>query len=223
MNPRLCWSRSLRVIRARSELSKRIRYLSMPASQERSNRENFVLLANSAVPRFALCTTRKTDETSWPAACCTVRGRSRSSFQVTPCPPREAVIRRPVTMPVWLGSVTVISRSVRALRVEAPWAIRRCSVGVPARPSWVIADDLSPSIETARTRVTGLPAAARAAARLDWPAFGSECAAPWARSARTSGSPAPAGPGWRRSRTPQAPVSRGQRTPCLWFVAWLRH
>ena len=140
-----------------------MRTLSIAAPQDRSNRENFVLLANSAVLRLALCTTRKTDETSCPAACCTVRGRSRSSFQVTPWPPSEATIRRPVTMPVWLGSVTVISRSVRALRVEAPRAIRRWSVGVPARPSWVMAEDLSPSIETASTRVTGAAAAACAA------------------------------------------------------------
>ena len=43
-------------------MSKRIRYLSIAAPHDRSNRENFVLLANSAVLRLALCTTRKTDD-----------------------------------------------------------------------------------------------------------------------------------------------------------------
>ena len=62
----------------------------------------------------------------------TVRGVGRSSFQVTPCPPSAAAIRRPVTMLVWLGRVSVSSRSVRAFSVEAPRRISRCSVGVPS-------------------------------------------------------------------------------------------
>ena len=52
--------------------------------QVRFDSENFVLLANSAVLPPALCTAMKTDATRVPAAACTVRGRGRSSFQVTP-------------------------------------------------------------------------------------------------------------------------------------------
>ena len=52
--------------------------------------------------------------TPWPSGPGTVRPGS-SSFQVTPWPPASASIRRPVSMPVWLGSVTVCSTSVRAL------------------------------------------------------------------------------------------------------------
>ena len=67
-------------------------------------------------------------------------------------------MRRPVTMPVWLGSVSVCSTSARALSVEAPWRMRRCSVGVPSRPSLLIAVGFSPSREITTTWCSGRPA-----------------------------------------------------------------
>ena len=83
----------------------------------------------------AALTDVKTDSMRFPAAACTVEGRRRSSFQVTPWPPVEAAMRRPVTIPVWLGSVIVSSCSVRALSVEAPSAMSSWRFGVPSTPS----------------------------------------------------------------------------------------
>ena len=40
-----------------------------------------------------------------------------SELKVTPWPPRRLSIRRPVSIPVWLGSVRVCSYAVRAFRV----------------------------------------------------------------------------------------------------------
>jgi hypothetical protein len=97
----------------------------MASGHERCHRLNFVFAANSAVEPPAASTAVKTEATSCPAAACTVLGVGRSSFQVTPWPPVAASMRRPVTMPVWLGSVTVISRSVRALVVDAPAFMKR--------------------------------------------------------------------------------------------------
>ena len=127
--------RSRRTVRVRTVLSSRIRVVSMLSGQLRFHRVNLVLLAKSAVEPPASWTEVKTDSTRFPAAAWTVEGRRRSSFQVTPCPPVAASIRRPVTMPVWLGSVMVSSRSVRALRVEAPASMRAWRFGVPLRPS----------------------------------------------------------------------------------------
>ena len=55
--------------------------------QERWNSENFVLVANIAVLSPAPSSDENTEPTGCPAAACTVRGTSRSSSQVTPCPP----------------------------------------------------------------------------------------------------------------------------------------
>jgi hypothetical protein len=101
-------------------LSRLIVVRSMASGHERFQRLNFVFEAKSAAEPPAASTAVKTDATSCPAASWTVGGVSRSSFQVTPWPPVAASMRRPVTMPVWLGSVTVISRSVRAFMVDAP-------------------------------------------------------------------------------------------------------
>ena len=133
-----------------------------PSGQDRLKSENLVFAANSALSSPAARSEVNTEETGWPAAACTVRGTRRSSSQVTPCPPSARSTRRPVTMLVWLGSVTVISTSVRALSVDAPSAISRCSVGVPVAPSCVIAPEASPSTEITTTRVIS-PAEARAA------------------------------------------------------------
>ena len=92
---------------------------------------NLVLAAKRALDPPASCTAVKTDSTSCPAAAWTVLGRSRLSFQSTPWPPMAASIRRPVTIPVWLGKVTVISCSVRALRVAAPLSMKWKRFGIP--------------------------------------------------------------------------------------------
>ena len=85
------------------------------------------------------------------------RGSRRSSFHVTAWPLRSFSMRRPVTMPVWLGRVSVCSTSARAFNVEAPWRMSRCSVGVPSRPSRVIAVGLRPSSEMTTTWWSGSP------------------------------------------------------------------
>ena len=94
------------------------------AGQERSKRPNFDFEANRALLRPARPTWLKTDETGCPAASCTVI-HDRSVFQVTPWPWAERVIRRLVTIEVWLGRVTLCSYSLRASRVEAPPRISR--------------------------------------------------------------------------------------------------
>ncbi len=67
------------------------------------------MVAKSAVSRPVAWTVVNTDSTGPPAALCTVGGTRRSSFQVTPWPPADRAIWRPVTMLVWFGSVTVSS------------------------------------------------------------------------------------------------------------------
>ena len=114
---------------------------------------NFGLAANIALPSPAAFSDENTEPTWCPAAVCTVRGRRRSSFQMTPCPPRVRSTRRLVTMPVWLGKVRVISTSLRALNVVAPSATSRWKVGAFASPSRVIAPGLRPSTEITTTRV----------------------------------------------------------------------
>ena len=133
--------------------------------QERENRSNFPLAANSELLSPAEFSDENTEPTRCPAATCTVRGTTRSSFQLTPCPPNTRSMRRLVTMPVWLGSVLVISTSLRALNVVAPSATIRWSVGAPDLPSWVIASGFSPSTEITTTRVIWSSAAATSAVR----------------------------------------------------------
>jgi hypothetical protein len=144
-----------------------MRVVSMLSGQLRFQRENLVLLAKSAVDPPAAATWVKTDSTRSPAAAWTVDGRRRSSFHVTPCPPVRAAIRRPVTIPVWLGRVIVCSCSVRALRVEAPDAIRSCRWGVRLGPSLRSASVLRPSTEIATTESIASSAERRSATRSD--------------------------------------------------------
>ena len=132
----------------------RISVWSTPSGHERLNRSNFPLAANSELLSPAESSDENTEPTCCPAATCTVRGTRRSSFQVTPCPPDSRSMRRLVTMPVWLGSVLVISTSLRALNVVAPSSTIRWKVGAPDLPSWVIASGFSPSTEITTTRVT---------------------------------------------------------------------
>ena len=128
----------------------------MASGQLRFHRENLVLLAKRAVEPPAALTCVKTDSTRCPAAAWTVAGRRRSSFQVTPWPPVAASMRRPVTIPVWLGRVMVSSCSVRALSVDAPESMRSCRWGVRAGPSLPRASVLSPSTEMATTESIGV-------------------------------------------------------------------
>ena len=133
----------------------------MARGQLRFQRENLVLLAKRAVEPPAAVTWVKTDSTRCPAAAWTVAGRRRSSFQVTPWPPVAASMRRPVTIPVWLGRVMVSSCSVRALSVDAPESMRSCRWGVRAGPSLPRASVLSPSTEMATTESMALSAETR--------------------------------------------------------------
>ena len=137
-----CRRRKARVAPARSRLKARTSFwlsstivcASVASGHERSHRENLVLLAKKPAERPASSTTVKTDSTDSPAAAWTVPGRRRSSFHVTPWPPVVAWMRRPVTMPVWLGSVRVSSCSVRALSVLAPWSSSAYRCGAPDPP-----------------------------------------------------------------------------------------
>ncbi len=52
---------------------------------------------------------------------------------------------------MWLGSVRVCSRAVRAFKVPAPSRNRRWKVGVPAGPRSVIESGFKPSTEIATT------------------------------------------------------------------------
>ena len=122
-----------------------------------------VLLAKRAVEPPAALTCVKTDSTRCPAAAWTVAGRRRSSFQVTPWPPVAASMRRPVTMPVWLGRVMVSSCSVRALSVDAPESHEVGAGGAcRAGPSLPRASVLSPSTEIATTESIGVVGRSRA-------------------------------------------------------------
>ncbi len=82
-----------------------------------------------------------------------------------PWPPDRASIRRPVSMLVWLGSVRVCSRTVRAFSVTAPSRIR-WKFGAPDAPSVRIALGFKPSTEMATTRLTGSSAELVAAAAV---------------------------------------------------------
>ena len=106
---------------------------------------------NSAVVPPARCTRAKTEPTFSPAAWWTVVPGS-SVFQVTPCPPRSASMRRPVTMLVWSGRVSVCSTTVRASRVPAPSSRSRVKVGSSEASSSLSADERSPSTLITSTR-----------------------------------------------------------------------
>ena len=134
----------------------------MTSSQERSRNSNFVLVANRPVRIPASCTTSNTLGTYSPAESCTVVPGSR--LKVTPVPPGTAT-RRLVTIDVWLGSVSVFSTTVRALRVDAPCRASRVRAGSSAGLSNDSARGLRPSIEMAITcRTVGPRAAAGSAA-----------------------------------------------------------
>jgi len=151
--------------------------------QERSKSSNFSLVVKSALSPPASSTMEKTEATSSStAARCTVVS-GRSSFQVTPCPPASASMRRPVSIPVWLGRVTFFSWAVRALSVLAPSPISRCSVGARSAPSRRIAAVLSPSTEIASTRGSAPPAGAATRAEAGTGAPTSRVASPAASAA----------------------------------------
>jgi hypothetical protein len=138
----------------------------MAAGHERSNSRSFSLEAKRPVSRSPEWTARNTELTSWPAASLTVAGSVRSSFQYTPCPFGSASTRRPVTIVVWLGNVQVSSRTVRALRVDAPSFISRCNVGVRSGPASAIALDPTESSVTIRTFVVSGARLGRSAATV---------------------------------------------------------
>lgn len=76
--------------------------------------------------------------------------RPLSSLKVTDVPRGPSTLR-PVSIPVWLGRVTVSSWAVRALSVEAPSRMSRRRLGSSSAARSVSASGLSPSTELAST------------------------------------------------------------------------